>query len=99
MCRQRLKRYTVPMEEQGVWESENLWAKVSREIERDDQVSLRRAGGGRRNRGIRGGINTGRGRASVCSCSGLVEDLYRVVYNADASRDIYVLFLKLSGTW
>ena len=38
MCRQRLKRFTVPMDEQGVWESEKLWAKVSREIDRDDQV-------------------------------------------------------------
>ncbi|XP_043201383.1 oxysterol-binding protein-related protein 8-like isoform X1 [Amphibalanus amphitrite] len=39
VCRQRLKRYTVPLDEQGIWESELLWAKVSKEIERDDQVA------------------------------------------------------------
>ncbi|XP_037087750.1 oxysterol-binding protein-related protein 8-like [Pollicipes pollicipes] len=37
VCRQRLKRFTVPMEAQGEWESERLWAKVSKEILRDDQ--------------------------------------------------------------
>ena len=45
VCRQRLKRYTVPVDEQGIWESELLWAKVSKEIERDDQVGGAARGG------------------------------------------------------
>ncbi|XP_063704388.1 oxysterol-binding protein-related protein 8 isoform X4 [Culicoides brevitarsis] len=34
----RLKRYTVPMESQGMFESERLWQHVTAAIDRDDQV-------------------------------------------------------------
>lgn len=37
MRQSRLKRYTVPMEEQTEFESANLWRKVSEAIEKDDQ--------------------------------------------------------------
>ncbi|XP_066999126.1 oxysterol-binding protein-related protein 8 isoform X2 [Anabrus simplex] len=37
--KQRLKRYTVPIEHQGEFESENLWQHVSAAIARDDQTA------------------------------------------------------------
>ncbi|XP_015435808.1 PREDICTED: oxysterol-binding protein-related protein 8 isoform X1 [Dufourea novaeangliae] len=37
--RKRLKKYTVPMEHQGSWESEKLWYDVTQAINRDDQVA------------------------------------------------------------
>ena len=36
---QRLKRFTVPVDEQGEFESEHLWQHVSAAIARDDQVN------------------------------------------------------------
>lgn len=42
VVRQRLRRFTVPVEEQDQWESERLWSKVSREIIREDQASAAR---------------------------------------------------------
>ncbi|GLH15638.1 uncharacterized protein GBIM_20046 [Gryllus bimaculatus] len=36
---QRLKRFTVPLEHQGEFESENLWQHVSAAIRRDDQTA------------------------------------------------------------
>ncbi|GFG28685.1 hypothetical protein Cfor_05970 [Coptotermes formosanus] len=36
---QRLKRFTVPVDEQGEFESEHLWQHVSAAIARDDQVA------------------------------------------------------------
>ncbi|XP_063244066.1 oxysterol-binding protein-related protein 8 isoform X2 [Bacillus rossius redtenbacheri] len=36
---QRLKRFTVPLQHQEEWESENLWQHVSAAILRDDQVA------------------------------------------------------------
>ncbi|KAK7871635.1 hypothetical protein R5R35_001821 [Gryllus longicercus] len=36
---QRLKRFTVPLEHQGEFESENLWQHVSAAIRRDDQIA------------------------------------------------------------
>ena len=35
----RLKRYTVPMDEQNEFESAKMWRKVSEAIEKDDQVT------------------------------------------------------------
>ncbi|XP_076160110.1 oxysterol-binding protein-related protein 8 isoform X2 [Ptiloglossa arizonensis] len=37
--RKRLKKYTVPLEHQGRWESEKLWYDVTQAINRDDQVA------------------------------------------------------------
>ncbi|XP_018344991.1 PREDICTED: oxysterol-binding protein-related protein 8 isoform X2 [Trachymyrmex septentrionalis] len=37
--KKRLKKYTVPLEHQGVWESEKLWLTVTQAINRDDQVA------------------------------------------------------------
>ncbi|XP_053987852.1 oxysterol-binding protein-related protein 8 isoform X2 [Hylaeus volcanicus] len=37
--RKRLKKYTVPLEHQGSWESEKLWYDVTQAINRDDQVA------------------------------------------------------------
>jgi hypothetical protein len=34
-----MKRFTVPVDEQGEFESEHLWQHVSAAIARDDQVS------------------------------------------------------------
>ncbi|XP_014208693.1 oxysterol-binding protein-related protein 8 isoform X2 [Copidosoma floridanum] len=34
----RLKKYTVPLENQGDWESEKLWLEVSKAINNDDQT-------------------------------------------------------------
>ena len=35
----RLRRFTVPLDEQGSFESVRLWQKVSRAIEEDDQTA------------------------------------------------------------
>lgn len=35
----RLKKYTVPLEYQGAWESEKLWYAVTQAINRDDQLA------------------------------------------------------------
>ncbi|XP_020295199.1 oxysterol-binding protein-related protein 8 isoform X2 [Pseudomyrmex gracilis] len=35
----RLKKYTVPLEYQGSWESEKLWYAVTQAINRDDQLA------------------------------------------------------------
>lgn len=37
--KRRLKKYTVPLEYQGEWESEKLWLAVTQAINRDDQVA------------------------------------------------------------
>ncbi|XP_012539363.1 oxysterol-binding protein-related protein 8 isoform X3 [Monomorium pharaonis] len=37
--KKRLKKYTVPLESQGEWESEKLWLAVTQAINRDDQVA------------------------------------------------------------
>jgi len=34
-----LKKYTVPLEHQGAWESEKLWLAVTQAINKDDQVA------------------------------------------------------------
>ncbi|KAJ8675441.1 hypothetical protein QAD02_011227 [Eretmocerus hayati] len=39
----RLKKYTVPLEHQGEWESEKLWLAVSRAIQEDDQMAATEA--------------------------------------------------------
>ncbi|XP_032676276.1 oxysterol-binding protein-related protein 8 isoform X3 [Odontomachus brunneus] len=39
----RLKKYTVPMEYQGPWESEKLWHAVTVAIDNDDQVAATQA--------------------------------------------------------
>ncbi|KAK1133901.1 hypothetical protein K0M31_011687 [Melipona bicolor] len=39
----RLKKYTVPLEHQGPWESEKLWIDVTQAINRDDQVAATEA--------------------------------------------------------
>ncbi|XP_046734828.1 oxysterol-binding protein-related protein 8 isoform X7 [Diprion similis] len=39
----RLKKYTVPLEQQGRWESENLWQAVTHAINNDDQVAATEA--------------------------------------------------------
>ena len=39
----RLKKYTVPMEQQGSWESEKLWHAVTLAINRDDQTAATEA--------------------------------------------------------
>ncbi|XP_046414646.1 oxysterol-binding protein-related protein 8 isoform X1 [Neodiprion pinetum] len=39
----RLKKYTVPLEQQGDWESENLWQAVTQAINNDDQVAATEA--------------------------------------------------------
>ncbi|XP_067206499.1 oxysterol-binding protein-related protein 8 isoform X2 [Linepithema humile] len=39
----RLKKYTVPMECQGPWESEKLWHAVTQAINRDDQTAATEA--------------------------------------------------------
>ena len=36
----RLKRFTVPMDEQTEFESAKMWRKVSDAIEKDDQVKI-----------------------------------------------------------
>ena len=36
----RLKRFTVPMDEQNEFESAKMWRKVSEAIEKDDQVKF-----------------------------------------------------------
>jgi len=41
--KKRLKKYTVPLECQGVWESEKLWYAVTQAINRDDQVAATEA--------------------------------------------------------
>jgi hypothetical protein len=35
----RLKRFTVPLSDQGTFESVKLWQKVSKAIENDDQMA------------------------------------------------------------
>lgn len=40
---QRLKKYTVPLEHQGEWESEKLWLGVTRAINNDDQTAATEA--------------------------------------------------------
>ncbi|XP_018045883.1 PREDICTED: oxysterol-binding protein-related protein 8 isoform X2 [Atta colombica] len=37
--KKRLKKYTVPLEHQGAWESEKLWLAVTQAINKDDQVA------------------------------------------------------------
>ncbi|XP_078045220.1 oxysterol-binding protein-related protein 8 isoform X7 [Augochlora pura] len=37
--KKRLKKYTVPIDHQGAWESEKLWYEVTQAINRDDQVA------------------------------------------------------------
>ncbi|XP_072743844.1 oxysterol-binding protein-related protein 8 isoform X3 [Anoplolepis gracilipes] len=39
----RLKKYTVPLEYQGQWESEKLWYAVTQAINRDDQLAATEA--------------------------------------------------------
>lgn len=39
VIKRRLRRYEIPIEEQGEWESKKLWLKVSEAIARDDQVT------------------------------------------------------------
>ncbi|CAL7946821.1 unnamed protein product [Xylocopa violacea] len=41
--KKRLKKYTVPMEHQGPWESEKLWHDVTQAINRDDQIAATEA--------------------------------------------------------
>ena len=41
--KKRLKKYTVPLEHQGPWESEKLWYDVTQAINRDDQVAATEA--------------------------------------------------------
>ncbi|XP_017752323.1 PREDICTED: oxysterol-binding protein-related protein 8 isoform X3 [Eufriesea mexicana] len=41
--KKRLKKYTVPLEYQGLWESEKLWYDVTQAINRDDQVTATEA--------------------------------------------------------
>lgn len=38
-----MKKFTVPLECQGVWESEKLWYNVTQAINRDDQVAATEA--------------------------------------------------------
>ncbi|XP_070531317.1 oxysterol-binding protein-related protein 8 isoform X1 [Cardiocondyla obscurior] len=37
--KKRLKKYTVPLEYQGPWESEKLWYAVTQAINKDDQIA------------------------------------------------------------
>lgn len=39
----RLKKYTVPLENQGEWESEKLWLAVTNAINKDDQQAATEA--------------------------------------------------------
>ncbi|KYN02188.1 Oxysterol-binding protein-related protein 8 [Cyphomyrmex costatus] len=39
----RLKKYSVPLEHQGAWESEKLWLAVTHAINRDDQIAATEA--------------------------------------------------------
>lgn len=39
----RLKKYTVPLESQGEWESEKLWLAVTNAINKDDQQAATEA--------------------------------------------------------
>ncbi|XP_076654580.1 oxysterol-binding protein-related protein 8 isoform X5 [Halictus rubicundus] len=41
--RNRLKKYTVPIDHQSTWESEKLWYEVTQSINRDDQVAATEA--------------------------------------------------------
>nr|XP_050856519.1 oxysterol-binding protein-related protein 8 isoform X1 [Vespula vulgaris]XP_050856520.1 oxysterol-binding protein-related protein 8 isoform X1 [Vespula vulgaris] len=41
--KRRLKKYTVPLEYQGPWESEKLWLAVTQAINRDDQFAATEA--------------------------------------------------------
>ncbi|XP_015591922.1 oxysterol-binding protein-related protein 8 isoform X2 [Cephus cinctus] len=41
--RKRLKKYTVPLEHQGAWESEKLWHSVTLAINNDDQIAATEA--------------------------------------------------------
>ncbi|XP_011701305.1 PREDICTED: oxysterol-binding protein-related protein 8 isoform X3 [Wasmannia auropunctata] len=41
--KKRLKKFTVPLEYQGPWESEKLWYAVTQAINRDDQVAATEA--------------------------------------------------------
>ncbi|KMQ97379.1 oxysterol-binding protein 8 [Lasius niger] len=41
--KKRLKKYTVPLECQGQWESEKLWYAVTQAINRDDQLAATEA--------------------------------------------------------
>ncbi|XP_025988715.1 oxysterol-binding protein-related protein 8 isoform X2 [Solenopsis invicta] len=41
--KKRLKKFTVPLEHQGAWESEKLWLAVTHAINRDDQVAATEA--------------------------------------------------------
>ncbi|KAK2575022.1 hypothetical protein KPH14_008769 [Odynerus spinipes] len=41
--KKRLKKYTVPLEYQGPWESEKLWLAVTQAINRDDQFAATEA--------------------------------------------------------
>ncbi|XP_034940057.1 oxysterol-binding protein-related protein 8 isoform X4 [Chelonus insularis] len=41
--RARLKKYTVPIENQGEWESQKLWLAVTQAINRDDQIAATEA--------------------------------------------------------
>lgn len=38
-----MKKYTVPLEYQGPWESEKLWLAVTQAINNDDQVAATEA--------------------------------------------------------
>ncbi|XP_076386413.1 oxysterol-binding protein-related protein 8 isoform X5 [Megachile rotundata] len=41
--KKRLKKYTVPLENQGPWESEKLWYDVTQAINKDDQIAATEA--------------------------------------------------------
>lgn len=41
--KKRLKKFSVPLENQGPWESEKLWYAVTQAINRDDQVAATEA--------------------------------------------------------
>lgn len=43
MRKKRLKKYTVPLENQGPWESEKLWYDVTQAINSDDQIAATEA--------------------------------------------------------
>ena len=43
MRKHRLKKFTVPLEHQGPWESQKLWLAVTHAINRDDQVAATEA--------------------------------------------------------
>ncbi|XP_012280375.1 oxysterol-binding protein-related protein 8 isoform X2 [Orussus abietinus] len=41
--KKRLKKFTVPLDHQGPWESEKLWLSVTQAINRDDQIAATEA--------------------------------------------------------